>query len=220
MKLTRHRYSVERDDHSDLTPALLGRLVLASLGDGIVTVDARLRVTSMNPAAERLLRVPASEAVGRRCYSVLSTDRCHSDCPLRHTLTTGQPRRDESLTFDIPGEHMLPTYVTTDLLCDESGEAIGAVETIRPTGRNRACQVNAGVRHPVAPPPPAHRRPSTRAIMEARILQDPQQHGSLEAQRLADVLQAHGWRREETAGALGISRSTLWRRMKDLGLLS
>jgi transcriptional regulator of acetoin/glycerol metabolism len=39
-----------------------------------------------------------------------------------------------------------------------------------------------------------------------------------EVQRLLDVLDARGWRRGETAKALGISRSTLWRRMKEYGL--
>jgi len=40
-----------------------------------------------------------------------------------------------------------------------------------------------------------------------------------EVQRLLDVLDATGWNRGATAGALGISRSTLWRRMKEYGLL-
>jgi PAS domain S-box-containing protein len=40
-----------------------------------------------------------------------------------------------------------------------------------------------------------------------------------EVQRLLDVLDANGWNRGATAGALGISRSTLWRRMKEYGLL-
>jgi DNA-binding NtrC family response regulator len=40
-----------------------------------------------------------------------------------------------------------------------------------------------------------------------------------EVQRLRAVLDAHGWQRGETAMALGISRSTLWRRMKEYGLL-
>ena len=46
-------------------------------------------------------------------------------------------------------------------------------------------------------------------------------HGRMrpEVQRLLDVLDAQGWRRGETARALGISRSTLWRRMKEYGLV-
>jgi DNA-binding NtrC family response regulator len=39
-----------------------------------------------------------------------------------------------------------------------------------------------------------------------------------EVQRLRQALDAHHWRRGETARALGISRSTLWRRMKEYGL--
>jgi DNA-binding NtrC family response regulator len=45
------------------------------------------------------------------------------------------------------------------------------------------------------------------------------EHMRPEVQRLLDVLDANGWNRGATAGALGISRSTLWRRMKEYGLL-
>lgn len=40
-----------------------------------------------------------------------------------------------------------------------------------------------------------------------------------EADRLRIALESHRWRREETARALGISRATLWRRMRELKLL-
>jgi two-component system, NtrC family, response regulator AtoC len=40
-----------------------------------------------------------------------------------------------------------------------------------------------------------------------------------ERQRLLAALETHRWRREETARALGLSRTTLWRKMRELGLL-
>ena len=40
-----------------------------------------------------------------------------------------------------------------------------------------------------------------------------------EASRLRAVLDQHHWKREEAARSLGISRTTLWRRMRELGLM-
>jgi DNA-binding NtrC family response regulator len=39
-----------------------------------------------------------------------------------------------------------------------------------------------------------------------------------DASRLREVLDAHRWRRDDAARALGISRTTLWRRMREAGL--
>ena len=52
----------------------------------------------------------------------------------------------------------------------------------------------------------------------ARQLPD-RSHASAGAQKLLAVLDSHGWNRSSTAAALGISRTTLWRRMKELHLL-
>lgn len=40
-----------------------------------------------------------------------------------------------------------------------------------------------------------------------------------EAEKIRAALEAHRWRREDAARALGISRATLWRRMKEFGLI-
>jgi transcriptional regulator of acetoin/glycerol metabolism len=41
---------------------------------------------------------------------------------------------------------------------------------------------------------------------------------SQESERLMAALDAHHWSRSETARALGLSRSTLWRKMRELDL--
>jgi DNA-binding NtrC family response regulator len=42
--------------------------------------------------------------------------------------------------------------------------------------------------------------------------------GSLDVDRLRQALEANRWRRADTARALGVSRATLWRRMREAGL--
>ncbi|MFH1462810.1 MAG: sigma 54-interacting transcriptional regulator [Pseudomonadota bacterium] len=66
----------------------------------------------------------------------------------------------------------------------------------------------------------ANLRPGTRSILGA-ALPEPEQEEHLppEATKLLEALRLHGWHRERAAEALGISRSTLWRRMKEFGLL-
>jgi len=39
-----------------------------------------------------------------------------------------------------------------------------------------------------------------------------------ERQRILDALQAHQWRRADAARSLGMSRTTLWRKMRELEL--
>jgi transcriptional regulator with PAS, ATPase and Fis domain len=51
------------------------------------------------------------------------------------------------------------------------------------------------------------------------VLPTPEATVVSDSQRLRVALESHRWRREETARALGISRATLWRRMREFGLL-
>lgn len=52
------------------------------------------------------------------------------------------------------------------------------------------------------------------ATEESHVLEN----GSVESEQLIAALEAHHWRRAEAATALGLSRSTLWRKMRELHL--
>jgi PAS domain S-box-containing protein len=73
---------------------------------------------------------------------------------------------------------------------------------------------------PAAQPSPVALRPSEIAILRSPLPASPETTAaSPEARRLVQALEAHGWSRTRTARALGIARNTLWRRMKEYGLL-
>jgi transcriptional regulator with GAF, ATPase, and Fis domain len=66
--------------------------------------------------------------------------------------------------------------------------------------------------HPVPPadePRPAPAAPPARAHGDSRA----------EAPRIRAALEQHRWNRSAAAGALGMSRTTLWRKMRELGLV-
>ena len=57
-----------------------------------------------------------------------------------------------------------------------------------------------------------------RAALIDELLQAPKPLVALEERLLREVLERCGWRMQEAADRLGISRVTLWRKMKDLGI--
>lgn len=73
------------------------RATVDALHDGMVTIDSDLRISALNPAAERLLGWSASEAVGQPCATVLDAidshggSTCAERCPARATVEGGTP---------------------------------------------------------------------------------------------------------------------------------
>ncbi len=204
---------------SDLPASQLNHLILSSLEQAIFTVDEDMRISSFNAAAEALTGLSSRRAIGRWCFEVFRTDHCCGECPLRRTLGSGEPARAARIWLHHRSRRRAPVGVHTTILRDDSGSAVGAVEMMWRLARPAAglCSASVGVEGELGQ---VHsNRPSIRAILEADIQADARPLRSPEAQRLVELLQAHGWRREKTAAALGISRSTLWRRMKEFDLI-
>ncbi len=106
-------------------------IILDSITDGVFTVDHDWRITSFNRAAEEITGVPRAEAIGQLCKDVLKADICERNCAIRQTLKTGEPVRDRAATIINADGERAPVSISTAILRDAGGRAIGAVETFR-----------------------------------------------------------------------------------------
>jgi signal transduction histidine kinase len=102
----------------DLVP-IARRSVLATIQDGVVVLDAYRRVVDLNPAGERALGVPSTQAVGQRVETLLAGEPSALD-------HAGGPGPPEELARG--GRHY---EVTTTPLRDRGGRETGRVVMLR-----------------------------------------------------------------------------------------
>ncbi len=105
--------------------------ILNSITDGVLTVDNEWRITSFNPAAERITDHKAENIMGKQCYEVMKSETCKTNCPLRKTMATKIPVYDYEIEIVSARGETIPISVNTALLIDEENEIIGGVETFR-----------------------------------------------------------------------------------------
>jgi PAS domain S-box-containing protein len=106
-------------------------LIFDSINDGVFTVDEQFKITSFNSAAERIVGIERSAALGRRCHEVFRASICQRGCALRETLRTGEPRRDVKVDVLNAAMDTVPIAVSTAVLRDRDGQLIGGVEIFR-----------------------------------------------------------------------------------------
>ncbi|MBW2529686.1 MAG: sigma 54-interacting transcriptional regulator [Deltaproteobacteria bacterium] len=112
-------------------PEQLYPLILDSIADGVFTVDAEFRLTSLNAEAERITGVSREHAIGRHCYEVLRGSGCQQGCPLKRSIETGAPEHDVPMTMLDANMEPVPICVSTAVMRDADGRLVGGVEVIR-----------------------------------------------------------------------------------------
>lgn len=109
------------------------RLLLESMADGVFTLDDTGKITSWNPAMERISGYSAGEAVGESC-ALLNFNRCfNKSCPAgimecgiyEHGRIDGK----ECFLKDKNGKDV-PVIKSARLLKDKNGRVRGVVETV------------------------------------------------------------------------------------------
>jgi PAS domain S-box-containing protein len=109
----------------------IAQIIFESISDGVFTTDRECRITSFNVAAERISGFSREEAIGRYCFDIFRTELCHERCALRCTLQNGESVSSVRVTIITRDGRKVPISVSTNLLRDEEGQTVGAVEFFR-----------------------------------------------------------------------------------------
>jgi two-component system sensor histidine kinase VicK len=111
--------------------------IVGGMGEALVAVDARGRITDFNAAAESLLAIPAAEAVGRPVAEVLlltTDDGVDLSARLRRPVQDGW---SESVVVAQPDGGDAPAVITAATLRDAGKHVSGAVFVLRDMRRER-----------------------------------------------------------------------------------
>ncbi len=109
------------------------RTILASMAEGLFTVDSEWRITSFNRAARQMTGWTESEVLGKQCKSIFGGLQCARACPLALTLEQGKAVFDHPTEYVDKAGRRMPASVNTAILYDPSGDAVGGVVSMRAT---------------------------------------------------------------------------------------
>lgn len=104
--------------------------ILASMDEGLLTIDKDARITTFNRAAERITGYKSEEVLHKKCYTVLRTNLCKGKCRLTSTLETGQRMFNAEATLTNKEGAEIPVDITTSPLRSRDDEIIGLLEII------------------------------------------------------------------------------------------
>lgn len=174
---------------SETTPAA----VLADLaGLPYFQVDADRNVVAVSPAMERLTGFEAADVVGRSCLRLHRCTECLAGCGVfDHGEVT-----DKHLELYRADGATVQVRKSGRVFRDQDGAIVGAIEVVERLGDGETRPDRADER-------------GDRSADAA---------GPDEAARITQALQQARYHREDAARALGMSRTTLWRKMKEYGL--
>ena len=157
--------------------------VLGDLADvAWFQVNRDREVVALSSAMEDLTGISREKAIGRPCIYL---SRCHECLQACGVFQQGHVEGHELTLYSEDGSE-IPVSKSGQVILDEQGEIVGALEVVRPLDRPR-------IGEPCGAPP-------------------------AEVDEIQQALRETKYNRTLAANRLGMSRTTLWRKMREYGL--
>ncbi|HKK91384.1 MAG TPA: sigma 54-interacting transcriptional regulator [Desulfobacteraceae bacterium] len=107
--------------------------IIETMADGLFTLDSKGRITSWNPAMERISGYRADEAMGKGC-NVLQCSRCFGkECPTdiaKCGIMEQRVSHAKECHVTHKQGHEVPVIKSARVITDDQGEIMGIVESI------------------------------------------------------------------------------------------
>nr|WP_320012802.1 sigma 54-interacting transcriptional regulator [uncultured Desulfobulbus sp.] len=115
----------------DCSDSLNNALILASVADGVFTIDRNRIITSFNQAAETITGWKQEEVLGKPCSEIFHSSTCGSDCMLLKAIDSNARYVDQSIFIKNKNGDSIPVTISSSPLFDDFGNIIGGIETFR-----------------------------------------------------------------------------------------
>ena len=131
-------------DNNDLRDVAFYRFVIDSLPAAVLTVNADLKITGMNPWAEKITGYSKREALGKYCGEILQGGMCLANCPLKTVLNGHKPVSLVETTIVNKWGETIPVRINTAGLFDNNDHLIGGVESFHDISRLKSLERERG----------------------------------------------------------------------------
>lgn len=121
------------------------KILMDSIGDGVVAIDRNFKIVSWNKAASQLSGWEASEAIGKQLQSILkfvrASDMTDDIVFIEEVMLFGEARTMNPNTLLIRKDNSsLPVSDSAAPIFDESGSTVGAIVIFRDASKEREIQ--------------------------------------------------------------------------------
>jgi len=115
----------------DCSESLHNNLILASVADGVFTIDHNRVITSFNRAAEHITGWKEDEVIGKPCREIFHSSVCGSECLLQKAIDSNSMFIDRAIFIKGKAGNSIPVTISSAPLLDDFGNIIGGIETFR-----------------------------------------------------------------------------------------